>query len=105
MNLFINSPAYYTQHHGVIEEIDALLDQGLFREKQYVSLSCKMADISLRINYTVFYEADTDQKQRLILDNILRSLSVIKKKLKDEFEYIPFEKDIVEITQKTEVDL
>lgn len=53
MNLYINSPSYYTQRYGIIDE--------------------------------------------MILENILFSLSVVKKKLKERFDYKQIHTDISEI--------
>lgn len=106
MNLFINSPAYFTQEQGVIDEIYNLckaiscninillytssLDTiGItpiiapvssgFKETKFISLVYRMADISLYSDYDNFCKADITTKKKIIVENILRSLYVIKK--------------------------
>lgn len=53
--------------------------------------------LSLRINYEEFCSSQIDQKKQLILDNILNSLLVIKKKLKSNFDYEGIKADIFDL--------
>lgn len=125
VNLFINSPAYYTREYGVIDEIynmcavisrgiditlytDALdtigivpiiaptkeLQSGKYNETKKISLTYRMADISLITNYESFCNADISIKKQMIVDNILRSLNVVKRRLKGRFDYEQIEHDI-----------
>ena len=121
MNLFINSPAYFTQEQGVIDEIykfctfisrnidislytDCIDTIGItpiiapissgFTETRLISLTYRMASISLFSDYKSFCEADITKKKEIILDNILKSLYLIERKLKREFNYEQLEKDI-----------
>ena len=125
MNLFINSPAYYTQENGVIDDIyqlcrmislniditlytDALdtigitpiiaptqiLESGKWKEVRKISLPYRMASISLISDYDSFLKADMVSKRNIIIANILKSLGVIKKRLKDKFNYDQIENDI-----------
>lgn len=124
MNLFINSPAYFTQEQGVIDEIynlckaiscninillytssldtigitpiTAPVSSG-FKETKFISLAYRMADISLYSDYDNFCKADITTKKKIIVENILRSLYVIKKELKNDFDYEQIEKDIKSI--------
>ena len=125
MNLFINSPSYYTQENGVIDDIyqlcrmisrniditlytDALdtigitpiiaptqiLESGKWKEERRISLPYRMASISLISDYDSFLKADMMSKREIILENILKSLGVIKRRLKDKFDYEQMENDI-----------
>lgn len=125
LNLFINSPSYYTQENGVIDDIyqlcrtisiniditlytDALdtigitpiiapkqiLDSGNWKEERKISLPYRMASISLISDYDRFLNADIISKKKIILENILQSLGVIKRKLKDKFDYEQIKNDI-----------
>ena len=125
VNLFINSPSYYTQENGVIDDIyqlcrmisrniditlytDALdtigitpiiaptqiLESGKWKEERRISLPYRMASISLISDYDSFIKADMMSKREIILENILKSLAVIKRRLKDKFDYEQMENDI-----------
>ena len=125
LNLFINSPSYYTQENGVIDDIyqlcrmislniditlytDALdtigitpiiaptqiLASGKWKEERKISLPYRMASISLISDYDNFLKADMMSKRKIIIENILKSLGVIKKRLKDKFDYEQIENDI-----------
>lgn len=125
MNLFINSPCYYTQENGVIDDIyqlckiiscnidvtlytDALdtigitpiiapaqiLESGKWKEEKKISLPYRMASISLISDYDSFLKADMMSKKRIIIENILKSLGVIKRRLKENFDYEKIKNDI-----------
>lgn len=125
MNLFINSPSYYTQENGVIDDIyqlcrmishniditlytDALdtigitpiiaptqiLESGKWKEERRISLPYRMASISLISDYDSFIKADMISKREIILENILKSLAVIKRRMKDKFDYEQMKNDI-----------
>ena len=125
MNLFINSPSYYTRENGVIEEIYQLcrlisinidvtlytdvldtigitpiiaptqiLESGKWKEERKISLTYRMASLSLISDYDSFLKADMASKKEIIIENILRSLGVVKRRLKDNFDYEKIENDI-----------
>ena len=121
MNFYINSPAYYTQKYGVIDEVyDMCLQISLniditqythsidtigivpiiapasekWKERKYVSLAYRMASISLAIDYEMFSNGDLNTKKRMMLENVLKSLQAIKQKLKNDFDYLQLEQDI-----------
>ena len=125
LNLFINSPSYYTQENGVIDDIYQLcrkislniditlytdvldtigitpiiaptkiLESGKWKEEKKISLPYRIASISLISDYDNFLQADMVSKKKMIIDNILKSLGVIKRRLKDKFDYVQIEKDI-----------
>lgn len=128
MNLFINSPAYYTQEYGVIDDIYQLctlishkiditlytdrldtigitpmiapaqvLNSAKWKEVKKISLPYRMASISLVSDYESFYNADMALKKQMIVENIFRSLGVIKSRLKEDFNYELIENDIMEL--------
>ena len=125
LNLFINSPSYYTQENGVIDDIYQLcrmislniditsytdvldtigitpiiaptqiLESGKWKEERKISLPYRMASISLISDYDSFLEANMMSKRKMIIENILKSLGVIKRRLKDKFDYEQIENDI-----------
>lgn len=128
MNLFINSPSYYTQENGVIDDVYQLcaiisrkiditfytdcldtigitpiiapvqvLNDGKWKEIKKISLSYRMASISLVSDYNSFCEADMALKKQMILENIFKSLGVIKRRLKENFNYELMKNDIMEL--------
>lgn len=131
MNLFINSPTYYTQKHGVdddiykfcsfisrnidvtkyteyldtigivpiIAPIDAI-DDIKQREDRHISTTYRFASISLLSDYDTYHSSDLVGKRQIIVDNILRSLKVVKTRLKGKFNYDLMEKDIKYLAQK-----
>jgi hypothetical protein len=129
MNLFINSPSYYTQKFGVIDEIytlssvisktmdiskytDLIDTVGIvpiiapstenIKEIKKVSLPLRMASISLQINYEEFLNSGIETKKSLMVKNILDSLQVVAKKLKKQFDFERFEKDLAEVVNRFE---
>lgn len=128
MNLFINSPSYYTQENGVIDDIyqlctmisrkiditlytDSLdtigitpiiapiqvLNNGKWKEVKKISLPYRMASISLISDYDSFYKADIALKKQMMVENILKSLNVIKRRLKKNFDYELMKNDIMKL--------
>lgn len=123
MELNINSPAYYTQNYGVIDEIywlcrdlslflkdkqysdfiniigitpiiapDSILKKGLFKDEKKVELKYGFASVSLKIDFEEYINSNLPQKKGLIMNNILRSIKIIHKRAK--FNYDKFEKDV-----------
>ena len=131
MSISINSPGYYTQIHGIDEDVykvcrlleknidiknyTSLLDtvgitpivaptseicDGKWQEVKYISLAYRMASISLHIDYTAYVSAiGQGGRVRLIVDNILNSLLVIKKRLKNRFDYERIKEDILTLVK------
>lgn len=66
-----------------------------WEEIKYVSMRFRMANISLCSDYELFCNANLKDKRKMLLDNILDSLKVIKQKLRGQFNYEKMEKDIV----------
>ena len=71
-----------------------ILESGKWKEERRISLPYRMASISLISDYDSFIKADMISKKEIILDNILKSLAVIKRRLKDKFDYEQMENDI-----------
>lgn len=134
MILNINSPAYYTNQYGVIDEIYMMcreisyyvnrkeysslvnivgitpiiaskdvIDKGLFKEEKKCETQYGFASVSLQINYEDFLRSDIDEKKRLIVINILRSVKSIHRKAKLDFD--EFEKDIKAYCQQANIVL
>jgi len=131
MNLFINSPSYYTREYGVIDEIysfcsyisksiditcytecldtigivpmiapKTVLSEIKWKSRKYISLAYRMADISLSSDFDEYHLGDIETKKQMMLDNILDSMKVIKKKLGKEFNYVQMERDILNIVNE-----
>ena len=74
---------------------------GKWKEVKYISLTYRMASVSLYVDYLAYISAiDQDKKVQLIIDNILNSLLVIKKRLKNNFDYEQIKKDILTLVQR-----
>lgn len=74
---------------------------GKWKEIKYISLTYRMASVSLYVDYLAYISAiDQDKKVQLIIDNILNSLLVIKKRLKNNFDYEQIKKDILILVQR-----
>lgn len=74
---------------------DAEADSEEWKELKYISLSYRMASISLRTDFSSYISSNPEEKKALIIKNILSSLFLIKKRLKDDFDYERIEKDIL----------
>ena len=127
MSLFINSPSYYTQIHGIDDDVykmcrllekaidikkytslidtvgitpiiakDSKICDGKWNELKHISLAYRMASISLRIDYEKYIASNIEEKKMLIINNIFSSLLVVKKRLKDNFDYEKIKNDILE---------
>ena len=121
MNLFINTPAYYGQVHGIDEEIykmSSIISKNIdvtqytdlidtigivpiiapmnegWEEDKRISLTYRMASIALRSNYDEYCDGDINIKKKIIVENIVESLKVIKKRLKGKFDYEQMVQDI-----------
>lgn len=123
MDLNINSPSYYTQEHGVEDDIywmcrelsdyvkekkysDAIniigivpiiapasvLEKGLCKAHKKCEPQYGFASVSLYIDYEEYIKADTANKKRMIVDNILSSVKAVSKKGK--IDYNLFAEDV-----------
>ena len=75
---------------------------GNYSEVKYISLSYRMANISLHIDYLEYISVSIEEKKALIIENILNSLLVIKKRLKNGFDYVRIENDILTLVKAPE---
>ena len=81
----------------IIAPISEICD-GKWKEVKYISLTYRMANISLHTDYLEYISAiDREKKMMLIIDNILNSLLVIKKRLKNSFDYEQLKFDILKL--------
>lgn len=118
MNLFLNSPSHYTQKFGVIEEVymmcqyisqninvrnytDSLdtigivpmiappeiINEANWKEIKHINTRFRIASIALYSDYEQFCSADLNDK-KIVLENILDSLKVIKSMLRTILNYI-----------------
>ena len=73
-----------------------------YAEVKYISLPYRMASISLHIDYLEYISVSIEEKKALIIKNILNSLLVIKKRLKNGFDYVQLENDILTLVKSPE---
>lgn len=134
MNLFINSPSYFTSEYGVIDDLyrfcsaisngidislytdkldtigitpiiapREIVEHGEYNEVKKISLTYRMAILSIQSNYEKFCSVDINEKKSMILENILLSLSIIKNKLKSDFDYDRMKFDIMKIVEENDI--
>lgn len=132
MDLNINSPSYYTQEHGVEDDIywmcrdlsayvkekkysdainiigivpiiapESVLEKGLCKAHKKCEPQYGFASVSLQIDYEEYVKADTANKKRLIIDNILKSVKSVSKKGK--INYSLFEEDVREFCDNNDI--
>jgi len=65
-----------------------------WQETKKISLSYRFASISLYIDYSDYISSNVAEKKSLIIKNILDSLLLIKKRLKNDFNYEEIKNDI-----------
>ncbi len=68
------------------------IEQGKYKEIKFCSTACGFADVQLFIDYDKYVNADIDEKKKLIVDNVLRSVKSIKGRGK--IDYSLFESDM-----------
>jgi len=66
-----------------------------WKEIKHISTRFRMANIALCTDYEEYCNADLNDKKKIVIENILDSLKVIKKKLREKFNYEQMEKDIM----------
>jgi len=74
-----------------------LLDEGLWKEKVYISKSYNFADVQLCINYDEFINANNEVKRKLYTENIINSIVAVGKKLKKDFQTDEMINDILNV--------
>ncbi len=123
MNLFINSPAYYTQQYGVEDDIyklysyiskhiditkytsaiDTMAITPIIAPKELgpdklrkEMIFARAADISIPLSFEDYAGADINKKKKMIVENIVNSAKVLKKKLRSKFNLEMFLSDLKE---------
>ena len=121
MNLFINSPIYYTRQYGIDDEIYKLcfyiakniditkytaaidtlaitpiiapkgLDPNKLRNEM---IFVRAANISIPLNFEDYINADIKKKKKMIIEDIIDSAVILKKKLKSKFDLEMFINDL-----------
>lgn len=82
---------------------EKLIEKGLGKEiTQHISLGT-FVTVSKRINYNTYVNAPIEEKRRLIVENILKSVKAIKGKGKIDYEQ--FERDILKISKYAKEEL
>ena len=76
-----------------------ILQKKQLKEKKYVSTIYRFSDIQLTIDFDEYTKGNIYVKKKLILNNIISSIKIVKKKLKNNFDYNLFEKDIINLLQ------
>ena len=69
------------------------IDKGLWKEVKKCDLKFRVATVSLHISFDDYIQSDIEKKKSLIIDNILKSVKVISKKGK--FDFNDFKEDII----------
>ena len=83
----------------IIEPQD-VIKEALCKECKQISLRYRFANICLHIDYEDYISSDIIQKKYLILENILKSLLLIKRRLGNDFDYEASKKDIIDLLHK-----
>ncbi len=68
-----------------------------YKERKRFSPKTKVGEFRLRIDYDKFVKANEDSKRRLIVQNIIDSIRILKTKVKKGFDGDKLEKDIREL--------
>lgn len=69
------------------------IDKGLWKEVKKCDLKFRVATVSLQISFDDYIQSDIEKKKSLIIDNIIKSVNVISKKGKLDFNN--FREDII----------
>lgn len=69
------------------------IDKGLWKEVKKCDLKFRVATVSLQISFDDYIQSDIEKKKSLIIDNIIKSVKVISKKGK--FDFNDFKEDII----------
>lgn len=77
------------------------IDKGLWKEVKKCDLKFKVAAVSLQISFDDYIQSDIEKKKSLIIDNIVKSIKVISKKGK--FDFNNFKEDIISFCEMSGV--
>lgn len=127
LNLFINSPIYYTQQYGIDDDIyqlcsyisnnidiakyttaiDTMAITPIIAPKELepdklrrARIFVTAADISIPLSYEEYVDGDVHEKKKMIIENIIDSAQVLKKKLKSKFNFELFSSDLEQLILK-----
>ena len=126
MSLNVNSPAYYSNVHGIDNDIyrlqqlitknidvrnytdviDAIgivpviAPEHIMGEMKKFHIKARFASIWLRIDYEKYLNSDLEEKKQLILQNIFDSLYVVRKRLGRKFDYERIVNDIKKLVNE-----
>ena len=76
------------------------IECGLYKEVKRISLKSKVATVSIHTDFHSLFSADAEQRKEMIIDNILRSLQYIKRRLGKPFDYEGIEKSILSLSER-----
>lgn len=124
MNLFINSPVYYTQQYGIEDDIykffsyisnsiditkytskiDTMAITPIIAPKELgpdklrkERIFVRAADISIPLSFEDYVNSDINGKKKMVIDNIINSAKILKKKLKSKFNLEMFLSDLEQV--------
>ena len=69
--------------------------EGWFEDRVLFKKKSGEADIRLRVDYERFVKGDDEIKKKLLIENVIRSIRELGKKIKDGFDVVSFEADIL----------
>lgn len=79
--------------------------EGWFKERILFKKAKNQGDIRLRVNYDKFVKGDDNTKKLLLIDNVIKSIRELSKKIKSGFNAKQLEYDILKLFNLTIVDL
>lgn len=77
-----------------------LIENGEWKEEIRYDMKYKVVYVSKHIEFEKYIHSDINEKKELIIDNILKSIKVIRKKSK--FDYDRFKNDLLEFLKVSE---
>ncbi len=86
----------------IIAEKNEIL-KGLWKETKKCELKYGFSSVSLQIDFETYVNADISYKKQLIIENILKSVKVIAKK--GRIDYQRFESDVIQFCELNQIEL
>ena len=81
-----------------------IMNAGWGKRREYISYKNRFADIRLPIDFDELVSADRHKQYLMVINNIIESLSVIKRRLDKKKMRFDFERMVQDILSKLEVD-
>ena len=103
MKLLFFKPGYYSKCNNVEDLMTYLMEISLFVKDIEYSSIIKDASISKQINYNKFINSSWQEKQVLLMINLLSSIKSIEKKGK--LDYKSFKNDMFEFCRLHNIDI